>query len=79
MTKLEDAKAALAEFEKSVDAGYPWLPDSMFVDNPELVGHILGALHEFVRIQRAHEQSKPAKRVSLTEVADGKDADQGQA
>jgi hypothetical protein len=67
MSKLEDAEATLADFERTLTEGHPWLPGAHFVRCPDLGSHILSALHEFVRVQRVAEQVKPAKRVSLSD------------
>ncbi len=67
MTTLDDAKTALAEFERSVDEGHPWLPGASFIKTPGLDKHILAAMKEFVRVLQVAENAKPAVRVSLTE------------
>lgn len=67
MNSLEDAEVAMRAFKRSVDEGHPWVPGGAFESNPGLEEHILRAFEDFVRVQRVAEQSKPAKRVSLTE------------
>lgn len=64
-SKLERAEATLAAFKRNVDNGAPWLPGVEFINNPGLDKYIIGALEEFVRVQRVAEQSKPAKRESI--------------
>ena len=67
MTKLEEAEAVLADFKRSMDEGHPWLPGNVFIRCEGLSQHIVGALEDFVRVQRVAEQAEPAKRVSLAE------------
>lgn len=78
-TDLEKAQGVLDQFKLNKAAGHPWLPGADFISNPGLDLYIEAALEGWVHAKRAAEQSKPAKRVSLTEVSDGKDVDQGQA
>lgn len=66
-TELEKAEDALASFRNWMKSGQPYLPGVDFISNPGLDVHILSALEDFVRVKRVAEQSKPAKRVSLTE------------
>lgn len=67
MTELEQAEMVLARFKESMEEGHPWVPGVAFVNNPGLDRHVLMALEDFARHHRALEQSKPAKRVSLSD------------
>lgn len=74
MTKLESAEAILADFKMWMVKGHPWVPGAAFISNPGLDLFVQAALEGYAHTCRVAEQAKPAKRVSLTEVSDGKDA-----
>ncbi len=74
MTELEKAIEAQRAFKQSMQDGNPYLLDIVFIENPGLDLFIQAALEGWVHTKRVAEQSKPAKRVSLTEVPDDKDA-----
>lgn len=67
MTELEKAQAAQAAFRQSMQNGHPCLPGVVFIENPGLDLLIEAALKDWVHTNTVAEQSKPAKRVSLTE------------
>lgn len=78
-TDLEKAQGVLDQFKIDKAAGHPWLPGATFISNPGLDLYILAALEQWVHTTRVAEQSKPARRVSLTEVPDGQNAGEGPA
>jgi len=67
LTELEQAEAAQADFQRTREAGHPWVPGTALTKNPGLDLYIAAALESWVHLKRAQQQSQPAKRVSLSD------------